>query len=287
MAELAQVIVDVPTMQTDQPYTYAIPKRLESQIQVGMRVIVPFGRGKREVQGFVVGIDQPTEYDGTLKSIIGLMDLVPVVNTELLQLSRWMADQTYAFWISCLYTMLPNALKAKSHRVVRIVDEVDEQTALDLFQGADELDFERYQNDPQIVSQLLKLKRQGKVSFEYQVEDRARVKKEIAIQPLMSFEQYEDERVGVRANAHAQQRLLSYLQQIDGQKVKLKQAEQQSGLKAGTFNVGEKRGWLKKIAVETYRTPAGMIPDDQHLDSPLKLNPDPVSYTHLRAHETR
>ena len=84
MAELAQVIVDVPTMQTDQPYTYAIPKRLESQIQVGMRVIVPFGRGKREVQGFVVGIDQPTEYDGTLKSIIGLMDLVPVVNTELL-----------------------------------------------------------------------------------------------------------------------------------------------------------------------------------------------------------
>lgn len=55
----------------------------------------------------------------------------------------------------------------------------------------------------------------------------------------MSFEQYEDERVGVRANAHAQQRLLSYLQQIDGQKVKLKQAEQQSGLKAGTFNVGE------------------------------------------------
>lgn len=274
MAELAQVIVDVPTMQTDQPYTYAIPKRLESQIQVGMRVIVPFGRGKREVQGFVVGIDQPTEYDGTLKSIIGLMDLVPVVNTELLQLSRWMADQTYTFWISCLYTMLPNALKAKSHRVVRIVDEVDEQTALDLFQGADELDFERYQNDPQIVSQLLKLKRQGKVSFEYQVEDRARVKKEIAIQPLMSFEQYEDERVGVRANAHAQQQLLSYLQQIDGQKVKLKQAEQQSGLKAGTFNVGEKRGWLKKIAVEIYRTPAGMIPDDQHLDSPLKLNPD-------------
>ena len=163
MAELAQVIVDVPTMQTDQPYTYAIPKRLESQIQVGMRVIVPFGRGKREVQGFVVGIDQPTEYDGTLKSIIGLMDLVPVVNTELMQLSRWMADKTYAFWISCLYTMLPNALKAKSHRVVRIVDEVDEQTALDLFQGADELDFERYQNDPQIVSQLLKLKRQGKV----------------------------------------------------------------------------------------------------------------------------
>ncbi|MDC2830210.1 primosomal protein N' [Limosilactobacillus mucosae] len=274
MAELAQVIVDVPTMQTDQPYTYAIPKRLENQIQVGMRVIVPFGRGKREVQGFVVGIDQPTEYDGTLKPIAGLMDLVPVVNPELLKLSRWMADQTYAFWISCLYTMLPNALKAKSHRVVRIIDEIDEQTALELFHGKDELDFERCQNDPKVVSQLLKLKRQGRVSFEYQVEDRARIKKETAIQPLMSFEQYEDERMGIRANAHAQQQLISYLQSLDSKTIKLKQAMQQSGLKAATFNIGEKRGWLKKTAVETYRTPGGMIPDDQHLDAPLKLNSD-------------
>ena len=112
MAELAQVIVDVPTMQTDQPYTYAIPKRLENQIQVGIRVIAPFGRGNREVQGFVVGIDQPTEYHGTLKPIAGLMDLVPVLNPQLLKLSRWMVNQTYGFWITCLYTMLHNVLKA-------------------------------------------------------------------------------------------------------------------------------------------------------------------------------
>ena len=58
MPELAQVVVDVPTMQTNQPYTYQIPTKLEKQIQVGARVIVPFGKGKRTVQGFVVALDR-------------------------------------------------------------------------------------------------------------------------------------------------------------------------------------------------------------------------------------
>jgi len=44
MPELAQVVVDVPTMQTNQPYTYQIPPKLEKQIQVGVRVIVPLER---------------------------------------------------------------------------------------------------------------------------------------------------------------------------------------------------------------------------------------------------
>lgn len=43
MAELVQVIVDVPTMQTNRPYTYRVPERLERQVQPGMRVMVPLG----------------------------------------------------------------------------------------------------------------------------------------------------------------------------------------------------------------------------------------------------
>ena len=91
MPELAQVIVDVPTMQTNQPYTYQIPATLEKQIQVGVRVVVPFGNGSRTVQGFVVALDQATSYDGELKKIQAVMDLQPVVNNELLALSKWLA----------------------------------------------------------------------------------------------------------------------------------------------------------------------------------------------------
>ena len=33
----AKVIVDVPTMQTDQPFTYLVPENLNEQLAVGMR----------------------------------------------------------------------------------------------------------------------------------------------------------------------------------------------------------------------------------------------------------
>ena len=50
MTVTAEVIVDVPTMQTDQPFTYQVPSELEEAIQIGMRVEVPFGNGNRHVQ---------------------------------------------------------------------------------------------------------------------------------------------------------------------------------------------------------------------------------------------
>ena len=53
---LAQVVVDVPTMQTNQLYTYTIPTDLIKYVVPGMRVAVPFGKGKRQVQGFVMKV---------------------------------------------------------------------------------------------------------------------------------------------------------------------------------------------------------------------------------------
>lgn len=45
MTYAAEVIVDVPTMQTDQPFTYEIPEYLRAVAETGMRVEVPFGNG--------------------------------------------------------------------------------------------------------------------------------------------------------------------------------------------------------------------------------------------------
>ncbi len=274
MAELAQVIVDVPTLQTNRPYTYQIPERLENQVQVGMRVIVPFGNGHRKVQGFIVGLDQPSDYDGHLKKITALMDLTPVVNSEMLALSKWLADQTYSFWISCLYTMLPNTLKAKSTRVVRIIDDIDENDRQLLFNNVDQLDYASVQDHPELVSRLLKLRRQGKVSFEYQVNDRARVKTAVQIEPALSFEQYENLRDGIRSNAKNQLRLVNYLQTIIGKKVLLKEARQSTGLSAAPFTQAIKKGWIKSTNVEVYRQPIGADIQDQAARNPLQLNSD-------------
>lgn len=272
MAQLAQVVVDVPTMQTNQPYTYKIPQHLEHQIELGMRVIVPFGNGHRELQGFVVGLDEELDYQGELKDIKALMDLQPAMNDELLQLSKWLADDTYAFWITSIYTMLPNALKAKSTRIVKIVDEVSEKVSFGIFHGKDELDFADIQDNLQILSILLKLQKEGKVSFEYRVADKARTKTVQGIRPLLDFEGLEDQRSSLRANAHSQNKLLSYLQSIIGKTVKQSDAERVTGLKAGIFNTGVQKGWLEKVPVEVYRTPTDGSANPGQLSQPLKLN---------------
>jgi len=62
--KIASVIVDVPTLQTDRPFDYAIPEEWQDFIQPGMRVIVPFG--PRKLQGFVIALKDETDYEARL-----------------------------------------------------------------------------------------------------------------------------------------------------------------------------------------------------------------------------
>ena len=55
---LQKIIVDVPLMQTDQPYSYKIPEEFKEMLEVGMRVHVPFGKANRLIQGIVLGIEE-------------------------------------------------------------------------------------------------------------------------------------------------------------------------------------------------------------------------------------
>ncbi len=88
---LAQIIVDVPLMQTDQAYSYRVPAELEEGLKVGVRVHVPFGKGNRLIQGIVVDlIDEDDENKvQDLKELAEVLDYSPVLNQE----QFWLADQ--------------------------------------------------------------------------------------------------------------------------------------------------------------------------------------------------
>ncbi|MDN6518834.1 MAG: primosomal protein N', partial [Enterococcus sp.] len=121
--KLAQVIVDVPAMQTDQPFSYLIPPQLA--VEIGMRVEVGFG--SRHVQGFVVGFETaPEPLPDNLKPIIRVLDLAPVLNQELLALADYMKETTFAFKVTCLQTMLPSVMKADyQKRLYLSVEDAD------------------------------------------------------------------------------------------------------------------------------------------------------------------
>lgn len=256
MPQIAKVIVDVPTMQTNRPYDYQVPVTLVDVIQPGMRVIIPFGNGDRKIQGFVLQVlDQPS-FTGQLKAIEAVVDLTPAVNPELLSLSDWLAQQTYAFQITCLQTMLPSVMRAKYTKTATLIDEIPADLQASLFNGNDELTFD--QNlAPDKLKQLMQLQRQGKISVTYHVDNRAQVKQLTAIEPALSFEQLEEARMGLRKSAQKQSQLISYLQTLIDQEAPtlLKTILEKTTFTRENIRIGAEKGWLRQVKVEAYRNP--------------------------------
>ncbi|MGO2617974.1 MAG: replication restart helicase PriA, partial [Lactococcus cremoris] len=123
--KIAKVIVDLPLMQTDKPFSYAISKEFQSLIELGMRVHVPFGTGNRLVQGIIVGIEEEKDAENSsvnLKDIAELLDLEPVLTEEQLWLSDEMRHSVFSYKISCLKAMLPNLLNSNYDKLLKSAD---------------------------------------------------------------------------------------------------------------------------------------------------------------------
>lgn len=254
LARIAEVIVDIPTMQTNKPFDYLIPSEYEEQIVPGMRVVVPFGNGSRSVQGFVVGLASSTEYDGRMKEILEVMDLDPVLNEELIQLGADMAKKTFSFQISCYQTMLPSVLRAKYDKVIRVIDELPGDLWETLFASRDEITWQEA-TERGILTQLMKLKQQELVEVVYLVKDKITVKTERHLKPLLSFDQLEEEKAGLTKRATKQLLLLNVLQSLAGRQVPTKVVREEYGISTAVIKEGEKKGWLTQFDVEVYRDP--------------------------------
>ena len=50
MAKYADIIVDISHEKLDRTFQYRIPETMEDEIAAGSAVIVPFGRGSREIK---------------------------------------------------------------------------------------------------------------------------------------------------------------------------------------------------------------------------------------------
>ncbi len=112
-----EVAVPLPVTGT---FTYAVPEEFEDRAVVGTRVLVPFGR--RKLTGFVVGRSDEVEVEG-VKEIIDVLDVDPVVNSTMLELTKWIADYYLAPWGEVLRAALPPGINMESRRFVSITGE--------------------------------------------------------------------------------------------------------------------------------------------------------------------
>ncbi|MZH01916.1 MAG: primosomal protein N', partial [Nitrospinae bacterium] len=110
--QFAEVVFNLPLKEA---FTYTIPPHFLGKVQIGMRVLVPFGR--RKITGYVVNLTDKWDKDITLKNIADLPDTEPVVKKEILSLTKWMADYYQSSWGEAIKCTLPAGLDEKSQNV--------------------------------------------------------------------------------------------------------------------------------------------------------------------------
>lgn len=269
MEYVAEIIVDVPTMQTDQPFTYLIPDKLVDVIAVGMRVEVPFGNGNRHIQGFVVAIRQMDTIDAALKSILTVLDLHPVLNEELLDLADEMKETTYSFKITCLQTMLPSVMRSSYKKWVTITGEVPDEIRHELFLGLDEIEWDEAKESP-LFSKLLALRQQGQVDIRYEVATKNKIKTKRVVKKILTDNELLFEKEKIRKNAHQKHRLIECLLEMTTGEVSIKELMDEHDVSRQVINDGAKAGWLTILEREVYRDPYAYQTFEP--DKPLLLN---------------
>ena len=185
---IAKVIVDIPSKSVDFTFDYIIPIRLQSMIQIGMRVIVPFG--PRTIQGYVMKItDQPdSNIDiNKLKEIKEIQDIKRELTEELIQFTEWYNNYFVTKRISMLEVMLPSAIKAKYTKVFSIEDtNALPETLAGKFDSSGHYAFKAAQQNDDLT-QIAPLLKQGIVSEVTLLSQNVNKKKQRAICVVEGF----------------------------------------------------------------------------------------------------
>ena len=174
---IAKIIVDVPLMQTDQPYSYRIPEEFLGMLEVGMRVHVPFGKGNRLIQGIVLGLESQSneeEMEQDLKDIAEVLDFSPVLTQEQLWLAEELRKSVFSYKISILKAMLPGFLNSSYDKILYPLEGLSQEDRERLFGSEDSLAFSSLDLGKQ--AEMMRLTRKGLLGLEYQAVDQKKVK---------------------------------------------------------------------------------------------------------------
>ncbi len=103
---IAKIAVSAANFAIDKPYSYCISR--EMSLAPGMRVMVPFGRSNRRVEGVVLSVEQGSEEK--LKCVDRALDEAPVLSSTMLRLAAFLRERYFCTFYDAARAMLPAGL---------------------------------------------------------------------------------------------------------------------------------------------------------------------------------
>ncbi|MCM3709991.1 primosomal protein N' [Sporosarcina luteola] len=251
---IAEVIVDVSAYPIDRPFDYAVPRHLETVIECGSRVKVPFG--PRKVIGYVTGLKSESDLEEhKLKKIDELIDLDPVLSQELLGLAKKVARETLSYEIDALQVMLPAAMRAKYEKFIIIErpDEIDDARVLSVLNGRTRIPLKQV-TDSALLKLVKDYSEKGIVSVDTAISQQTGVKK-IRVIHIGDSETLSELLLTIHPNAKKQAELIRWMLHHAGKSVEAAKLMNESGIQNPVLKAVIEKGGATEAYVETYREP--------------------------------
>jgi primosomal protein N' (replication factor Y) len=120
LPKYVEVVLPIPVRQT---FTYSLPVGLRENIEIGARLLVPFGN--RTLTGYAVilheNLSEELEIEeSSVKDIIELLDAEPLVTEEIIKLTQWASDYYASSWGEMLKASLPARINQTTERIYSI-----------------------------------------------------------------------------------------------------------------------------------------------------------------------
>lgn len=129
--KFAEVIINNKCRETDRTFSYKLPGELMEAAVIGSRVIVPFGAGNKQVEGYIVGFTGSIAFDeNKAKQIIKLVDDKPVISEKLIELAEWMKEKYLCYYLDALHTIIPTPVRTKTSYILELNPETEAEGVL-------------------------------------------------------------------------------------------------------------------------------------------------------------
>ncbi|MBB2182691.1 primosomal protein N' [Lachnospiraceae bacterium MD1] len=129
----ADIIIDISHENLDKTYQYAIPEEIVNDAAIGALVIVPFGKGNRSINGYIVGLSEVPKISRELiKPIIRVVTEAPMIESHLIYLAYWMKETFGGTMNDSLKAVIPvkKAVKIKEQRMLQLAIDQDQAKQL-------------------------------------------------------------------------------------------------------------------------------------------------------------
>lgn len=94
MPKIAKLAIQSNLPQLDRLFDYLVPENLSSDVQIGSRVKVHFGRSKNPLDAFVIDLALESEFQGQLSNIESVVGDRPALTPKVFELCKQLAERS-------------------------------------------------------------------------------------------------------------------------------------------------------------------------------------------------